>query len=321
MENDAKSLDLKEPFRYQESWSIPQAMDELSRALRSGSDIAISTSGSSGAPKEIILPASALIFSARNSNNFLGAKSGERWSLLLSPTHAAGINVLVRSMELGTIPVTVEQSADYSAIVPTQLFRALNGDQQLLQHLQSCKAVLVGGAASDENLLAEAKAKGINCITTYGMTETSGGCVYDGVALPGVEIKIAETIQFKGPMLAKVDTQDGYFVTKDLGFLKDGKLFITGRADDVIISGGINISLSAVESFLGNSFAAFGRADAEWGVALNLATSGQDADEEIQNRLSEKFGIKARNIYRIKEIPRTALQKVDRIELGKLLPR
>lgn len=321
MENDAKSLDLKEPFRYQESWSIPQAMDELSRALRSGSDIAISTSGSSGAPKEIILPASALIFSARNSNNFLGAKSGERWSLLLSPTHAAGINVLVRSMELGTIPVTVEQSADYSAIVPTQLFRALNGDQQLLQHLQSCKAVLVGGAASDENLLAEAKAKGINCITTYGMTETSGGCVYDGVALPGVEIKIAETIQFKGPMLANVDTQDGYFVTKDLGYLKEGKLIITGRADDVIISGGINISLSAVESFLGNSFAAFGRADAEWGVALNLATSGQDADEEIQNRLSEKFGIKARNIYRIKEIPRTALQKVDRIELGKLLPR
>lgn len=321
MENDAKSLDLKEPFRYQESWSIPQAMDELSRALRSGSDIAISTSGSSGAPKEIILPASALIFSARNSNHFLGAKSGERWSLLLSPTHAAGINVLVRSMELGTTPVKVEQSADYSAIVPTQLFRALNGDQQLLQHLQSCKAVLVGGAASDENLLVEAKAKGINCITTYGMTETSGGCVYDGVALPGVEIKIAETIQIKGPMLAKVDTQDGFFVTKDLGYLKEGKLIITGRADDVIISGGINISLSAVEAFLGNSYAAFGREDAEWGVALNLATISQDADEEIQNRLSEKFGVKARNIYRIKEMPRTALQKVDRIELGKLLPR
>jgi O-succinylbenzoic acid--CoA ligase len=321
MENDAKSLDLKEPFRYQESWSIPQAMDELSRALRNGTDIAISTSGSSGAPKEILLPASALIFSARNSNHFLGAKSGERWSLLLSPTHAAGINVLVRSMELGTTPVTVEQSADYSAIVPTQLFRALNGDQQLLQHLHSCKAVLVGGAASDENLLAEAKAKGINCITTYGMTETSGGCVYDGVALPGVEIQIAETIQIKGPMLARVETQNGFFVTKDLGYLKDGKLSITGRADDVIISGGINISLSAVEAFLGNSYAAFGREDAEWGVALNLATSSQDADEEIQNRLSEKFGVKARNIYRIKEIPRTALQKVDRIELGKLLPR
>jgi O-succinylbenzoic acid--CoA ligase len=321
MESDAKSLGIKAPFRYQESWSIPQAMDELSRALRSGSDIAISTSGSSGAPKEILLPASALIFSARNSNHFLGAKSGDRWSLLLSPTHAAGINVLVRSMELGTTPVTVEQSADFSAIVPTQLFRALNGDQQILKHLQSCKTVLVGGAASDEKLLAEAKAKGINCITTYGMTETSGGCVYDGVALPGVEIKIAETIQIKGPMLAKVETQDGFFVTKDLGYLKDGKLFITGRADDVIISGGMNISLSAVESFLGNSYAAFGREDAEWGVALNLATSSKDADEEIQSRLSEKFGVKARNIYRIKEIPRTALQKVDRIELGKLLPR
>ena len=321
MESEAKSADFKEPFRYQESWSIPHAMEQLSIALRQGRDVAIKTSGSSGAPKEILLPASALIFSARTSNNYLNAKPGERWSLLLSPIHTAGLNVLVRSMELGTEPVTVEHSADYSAVVPTQLFRALEGDQKLLAHLQSCKRVLVGGAAADPELLARATAAGIKYVITYGMTETCGGCVYDGAPLPGVEIRVAETIEIKGPVLGKVPTKDGYFVTSDLGLIKDGKLHVTGRADDVIISGGKNISLSAIENFLGNDFAAFGTPDAEWGTALNLATTNRESEIEIQTRLSENFGIRARSILRIESIPRTALQKVDRIELGKLLPR
>lgn len=321
MEIGAKSGERLDPFRYQESWSITQAMEYLSQALRDGADVAIKTSGSSGSPKEILLPASALIFNARNSNNYLGAKPGDRWSLLLSPTHTAGINVLVRSMELGTSPVTIDQSADYSAIVPTQLFRALNGDQQLLAHLKNCRAVLVGGAAADLELLAEAKTQGINCVTTYGMTETSGGCVYDGVPLPGVELRIADTIQIKGPMLAKVPTVDGFFITNDLGYLDSGKLVVTGRVDDVIISGGKNISLSRVEEFLGSEFGAFGFEDAEWGTALGIATTSKELDGEIQAKLSSQFGIKARQILRINEIPRTALQKIDRIELGKLLPR
>lgn len=321
METGAKSSERIDPFRYQESWSITQAMENLSLALKNGIDIAIKTSGSSGAPKEIFLPASALIFSARNSNNFLGAKPGDRWSLLLSPIHTAGINVLVRSMELGTTPVTIEQSADYTAIVPTQLFRALNGDSQLFAHLKHCKAVLVGGAAADINLLAEARARGINCITTYGMTETAGGCVYDGLPLPGVEIKIGETIQIKGPMLARVPTVDGFFITNDLGHFDSGKLVVTGRVDDVIISGGKNISLSKIEEFLGPEFGAFGIADAEWGTTLNLATTSQVSDEEIQAKLSDQFGVRARHLLRISEIPKTALHKVDRIALGKLLPR
>ena len=243
-----------------------------------------------------------------------------RWSLLLSPKHTAGLNVLVRSIELSTYPVTEDENADFTAIVPTQLFRALNGDAKLLKHLQNCRAVLVGGAASDEALLKSARAQGINCVTTYGMTETSGGCVYNGEPLPGVEIRINETIEIKGPMLARVTTQKGFFVTQDLGFFKDGKLVITGRADDVIISGGKNISLSAVEQLLGRDFAAFGSADAEWGTALNIATNSQISDSVIQSMLSENFSIKARTIHRISAIPRTALEKVDRAALGKLLP-
>lgn len=321
MENSAKSSEWVDPFRYQESWSITQAMENLSLALKNGIDIAIKTSGSSGAPKEILIPASALIFNARNSNQFLGAKPGERWSLLLSPIHTAGLNVLVRSMELGTEPVTVDQSADYSAIVPTQLFRALNGDTKLLNHLQNCKKILVGGAAADPILINDAERAGIHCVTTYGMTETSGGCVYDGVALPGVEIRVSETIEIKGPMLAKVPTKDGFFVTNDIGYLKDGKLYVTGRADDVIISGGKNISLSAIENFLGIEYGALGRYSEEWGTSLVIATTSSNSDAAIQSKLSNEFGIKAEEIIRIKEIPRTALQKVDRLELGKLLPR
>lgn len=315
METSAKSG----VFKYEHSWSIPQTLENLATALAQGSDVSISTSGSTGAPKEILIPASAMIFSARNSNLFLSAKPGDRWSLLLSPEHTAGINVLVRSIELGTAPVSETESADFTAIVPTQLFRALNGDEQLLKHLQGCKAVLVGGAHADENLLVQAKNLGINCITTYGMTETSGGCVYNGEPLPGVEIRIGETIEIKGPMLAKVPLTDGFFATSDLGKVENGKLIILGRADDVINSGGKKVSLSKVEYALGEQFAAFGSENSEWGSALNIATTSQTSDEEIQLILSVKFGVKALNIFRIKEIPRTALEKIDRQALGKLI--
>jgi O-succinylbenzoic acid--CoA ligase len=315
METSAKSG----VFKYEHSWSIPQTLENLATALAQGWDVSISTSGSTGAPKEILIPASAMIFSARNSNLFLGAKPGDRWSLLLSPEHTAGINVLVRSIELGTAPVSETESADFTAIVPTQLFRALNGDGQLLKHLQGCKAVLVGGAHADENLLVQAKNLGINCITTYGMTETSGGCVYNGQPLPGVDIRIGETIEIKGPMLAKVPLTDGFFATSDLGKVENGKLIILGRADDVINSGGKKVSLSKVEYALGEQFAAFGSENSEWGSALNIATTSQTSDEEIQLILSVKFGVKALNIFRIKEIPRTALEKIDRQALGKLI--
>jgi len=314
MENKAKS----QTFKYEHSWSIPQTLDKLIEALREGWDISISTSGSTGAPKEILLPTSAMIYSARNANQYLGAKPGDRWSLLLSPEHTAGLNVLVRSIELGTIPVTENESADFTAIVPTQLFRALNGDEKLLKHLQGCKAVLVGGAAADKELLISAKTANINCITTYGMTETSGGCIYDGIPLPGVEVRIGETIELKGPMLARVELKDGYFVTSDLGKIEDGKFIVLGRADDVINSGGKKVSLSKVEKALGESFAAFGTENTEWGTALNIATTSQISDDEIQLVLSVKFGVKALQIYRINEIPRTALEKIDRQVLGKL---
>jgi O-succinylbenzoic acid--CoA ligase len=133
-----------------------------------------------------------------------------------------------------------------------------------------------------------------------------------------VEIRINETIEIKGPMLAKVALKDGYFVTADAGKYENGKLIIIGRVDDVINSGGKKVSLSKVENALGEDFAAFASESAEWGSALNIATCSKLSDEEIQLVLQVKFGVKALSIHRIESIPRTALHKIDRAALGKL---
>ena len=323
-------------------WSVSESMARIARALvadgpalafgkvqssqvPSRVSIVVATTGSSGISKEVGLSAGAILASAKASNKYLGAEFGNTWSLLLPLTHIAAINVLARALELGTEPIDLRNHqgefprADFTAIVPTQLFKALNGDDDLLKHLRDARAVLIGGAALSSELHLQAEAAGINLVTTYGMTETSGGCVYNGTPLPGVEIRIGETIQIKGAMLARVLLENGFFITKDLGFMKDGKLIVTGRADDVIISGGKNISLSAVENLLGFEFAAMGRANKEWGTALIIVTTSEIEEKEIQSQLSEKFGIKALDVIRVSEIPRTALQKVDRAALAKLL--
>ena len=160
--------------------------------------VLVTSTGSTGANKEISLSAGALLASAKASNKFLNANFGETWSLLLPLTHIAAVNVLVRSLELGTIPVNLighdgeYPKVDYTAIVPTQLFNALTGDDRLLKHLQSAKAVLVGGATLTAELQEQATNAGISVVTTYGMSETSGGCVYNGVPLEGVQVAISD---------------------------------------------------------------------------------------------------------------------------------
>jgi O-succinylbenzoic acid--CoA ligase len=227
--------------------------------------LVVSTSGSTGDAKEVGLSAAALVASARATNKFFGASAGQTWSLLLPLTHIAGINVLVRALELGTIAIDARgitgkyPDADYTAVVPTQLFQALNGDADLLAHLQSAKLVLVGGSALDKMLGDQARAAGINIVESYGMTETCGGCVYDGrpIGDASVEINRDGLIKISTTSLATTYLNDslgwssklvdGYFLTSDLGEINDGKLTVTGRADDVIVTGGENISLTKVE--------------------------------------------------------------------------
>ena len=307
-----------------------------STSVRSEISLLVATSGSTGTPKEIALTASALLASATASNKYLKASKGDSWSLLLPLTHIAGINVLMRAMQLGTDPLDLRNHvgeyphADFTAIVPTQLFNALSQNSALLKHLQGAKAVLVGGASLSEELRAQGVAAGINIVTTYGMSETSGGCIYDGVALEGVKFQITGDgrIKISGSVLAEVEKEDGWFVTQDLGNIVDGKLQVIGRSDDVIISGGENISLSAIEVAISEKYpdllvAAFATADSKWGQALHLAV--QSNDESIKSQLSEVLvnsignHVKPKSVILLDKLPQIGVGKIDRISLAKMV--
>jgi O-succinylbenzoic acid--CoA ligase len=297
--------------------------------------VVIGTSGTTGAPKEIFLSSHALVASARASNAFVGAKLGDTWSLLLPLTHVAAVNVFVRAFELGTIPVDLRNHSgeyprvNFTAIVPTQLFRALNGDDQLLKHLQGAQKVLVGGAALSSAIRNQATAAGINVVTTYGMSETSGGCVYNGEILEGAEVEVrGGSIFIRGSVLAlNLELSDGWFETNDLGEFVDEKLVVIGRSDDVIISGGENLSLNSVENILNQSFpntqfAAFSVEDPQWGQTLHIAVVGEADSGSISSVLEGKVGAfaKPKGIHSLKSLPLLGIGKVDRKRLAQEIP-
>ena len=289
-----------------------------STSVRSDISLLVATSGSTG------------------TNKFLKATKGDTWSLLLPLTHIAGINVLVRALQLETSPIDLRNfvgtypKADFTAIVPTQLFNALNENSDLLQHLQGAKAVLVGGASLSNELREQGVAAGINIVTTYGMSETCGGCIYDGVALDGVAYEITEDgrIKISGPVLADVKKENGWFITQDLGKVVGGKLQVIGRSDDVIISGGENISLSAIEAELNKNFpdlqvAAFATTDSKWGHALHIAVESRDESikSDLSDLLSKTIGshAKPKSVILLDKLPQIGVGKVDRISLAKLV--
>jgi O-succinylbenzoic acid--CoA ligase len=217
--------------------------------------------------------------------------------------------------------------------VPTQLHRALTKDAKLLEHLTAAEAVLVGGGAITDSLKKAAADKHVKVVTTYGMTEMCGGCVYNQKPLDGVEIEIGSTglIKLKAPMTAsnylnnpelwQSLTADGWFQTSDIGEFTDGKLKVLGRADDVINSGGEKISLISIENLFNAHFPdqeviAFGLPDAEWGERLCLAVTTNLSLAQIQQKL---IGVNSpKEIYIFKQIPKSVLGKVDRLAAIKL---
>jgi O-succinylbenzoic acid--CoA ligase len=337
----------QQPIRANDpAWDIADLTSRLATALadKNPTDICliVNTSGSTGESVEVGITASGLLSSARAAHEYLGAKAGQVWSLLLPLNHIAGINVLVRSIELGTTPIDLREvqgkypDADFTAIVPTQLYRALNGGSELLQHLKNAKGVLVGGAPLTIAMRKSAESAGIRIVETYGMTETCGGCIYDGIPLTGTSFRLNENnqIQISGSTLAitylnnpdlwSQKIVDGFFQTTDLGKIEDGKLLIIGRADEVIISGGEKVSISKVEKliqekFAGISCAAFAVQDQQWGQSLQLAIAGlikpelSIINEYLSSQLSASAKIK--KIIYLTDLPRTSLDKIDRSKL------
>jgi O-succinylbenzoic acid--CoA ligase len=258
--------------------------------------VVVRTSGSTGEPKDVALSSTALLASARATLSRLGGPGG--WVLALPAHYVAGLQVIVRSYLAGEPPVLLTGHADlaaatealgtrrrYLAAVPTQLYRWMSSsaDTEALRHYD---AVLVGGGATDAALVAAARAHGVAVVTTYGMSETCGGCVYDGVALDGVSVEVGgdQVIRLTGPVLfdGYVDDpeltrqvlRDGWLVTPDLGRLSaDGRLEVLGRADDVVVSGGVNVALATLERRISAmpeiaACAVVAERDAEWGHRL-----------------------------------------------------
>jgi len=308
--------------------------------LRAPTEIAlvVATSGSTGTPRNVALTAAALLSSARATHQYLEAKKGQRWSLRLPLTHIASAMVLVRSLELGTppIPEGTSEPADFESIVPTQLHRAVGRDQELLHALQSARAVLVGGANLSEELFTGAAELGINVITTYGMSETAGGCIYNDEPLPGVQIRLNEEsqIELKGPMLASgylgsdgsIENSprfdSGWFTTTDLGELTpEHRLRVLGRTDDIVITGGVKVSLSEVERVISthpevSEALCTVTADDEWGhriivgIVANSPISLAEIRDYVGNRISRIAAPRA--IVRLQEIPLRGIGKPDR---------
>lgn len=263
--------------------------------------LVVSTSGTTGVPKGAMLTAAALRASGEATHARLGGPG--QWLLALPAHHIAGMQVLLRSVLADSEPAVVEVSEGfrpanlvsaiaamtgsrrYTSLVPTQLVRALD-DPAATAALADLDAVLVGGAATTPSLYDRARAAGIPIIRTYGMSETCGGCVYDGVALEGVRVRIEDSRVLLGGAPVAMGyrnspghpafAQPGWFRTDDLGTYENGTLRILGRADDVITTGGLSVVPHLVEAVLATHPAVaecvvFGIPDEQWGETVAVA--------------------------------------------------
>lgn len=301
-----------------------------------GAALVVATSGSTGTPKGVVLSRDALVAASESAQQLTGPLA---WHLALPAHYVAGAMVLVRAAVARTPVVTVRPDlADLPrptrptaiSIVPTQLHRALsNGD--LVQRLAAHQLVLLGGAAPAPGLVDRARAEGINVTTTYGMSETCGGCVWDGVPLPGVDalldaddrISLRGAMAFSGYRLrpdltADVLVDEHTVRTNDRGDWRDGLLSVLGRLDDVVISGGVNVDLAAVtraaQHLTSAPVLAIGVPDAEWGTRVVLASSdGRDLEawrDDLRARL--EAAALPRQLVRLAAVPRTSSGKIDR---------
>jgi O-succinylbenzoic acid--CoA ligase len=310
--------------------------------LEPGVDLVVVTSGSTGGGRGVLLPATALTASAEATHARLGGPGA--WLLALPVSAIAGLQVLCRSVVAGEPPTVLARQESlaaaaarmpagrrYTALVPTQLRRFLDTGPD---GLRAFDAVLVGGAATDPALLARAHDARVAVVTTYGMTETAGGCVYDGRPLDGVDVRVTDGgVELSGPTLAlgyRLDPTatgaafaDGWFRTRDAGSLRDGVLTVTGRLDDVVITGGVNVAPAAVEAVLRDhpdvaDAVVLGRPDDEWGqrVVAAVVPDGGRAPElaDLRAWVAERLGPPAapRQLHLITEVPLLHTGKPDR---------
>jgi o-succinylbenzoate---CoA ligase len=342
--------------------AVPDDDDRQStlRALRVGSEIdddvalVVTTSGTTGAPKGAMLTAAALTASASATHDRLGGPGS--WLLALPPHHIAGLQVLVRSVLAGSVPVELDVSAGfdtaelpgavrrlssgrrYTSLVAAQLAKALT-DPAAAAALAELDAVLIGGGPAPRPILEAAATAGIAVVRTYGMSETAGGCVYDGVPLDGVKLRVpadgriavgGATVAkgYRNPVIPDPFAEPGWFRTDDLGTVDDsGVLTVLGRADDAISTGGLTVLPQPVEAALCthpsvSDCAVFGLPDDRLGqrvVTAVVVTDGcapptLDTLRAVVTRTLDATAA-PRELHIVDALPRRGIGKVDRAAL------
>lgn len=345
------------------------AADALADALRAGAEIAddvavvVPTSGTTGTPKGAQLTAAALTASGTATHTRLGGAG--TWLLSLPAHHVAGLQVLVRSALAGTTPVAIPagfEAADlpaaiarlapgrrYGSMVAVQLDKALR-DDAAAEALAGLDAVLIGGGPMPAAVAERAAAAGVTVVRTYGMSETAGGCVYDGVPLDGVAIRFDESGErsggesnpvgrvvlggptvaagYRNPVNPDPFAEPGWFYTDDVGELDDsGSLRILGRVDDAISTGGLKVFPQLVEAALAThpavaEAAVFGVADDRLGqrvAAALVLTAGTSTPStaELRDHVARTLHPTAapREVHVVDALPRRGIGKLDRREL------
>ena len=307
---------------------------EGGRPVDDGDAVAVATSGTTGLPKGVVLTHHALAASARATSARLEVRSDDdAWLACLPLSHVGGLSVVTRALVTGT-PLTVLPGFDVTAV------RAAAAAGSTLVSLVATalqridprwfRVVVLGGARPPEERAA-------NVVTTYGLTETGSGVVYDGRPLDGVEVAVAADgeIRLRGPMLLRAyrdgtDPKDaeGWLRTGDLGcFDDDGRLVVHGRRSDLIITGGENVWPEPVEARLAEhpgvaDVAVAGRKDDEWGqrvVAFVVPPAGERPPdlETVRGWVKEQLPAYCapRELVLVEHVPRTALGKPRRDEL------
>ena len=344
-------------------------LDDARRALGApgspGPGVLIETSGTTGEAKRVRLSAGALRASADAAHVRLGGPG--QWLLALPTGYIAGANVLVRSILAGLDPVVMPDghftargfaecvdrmtgARRYSALVPVQLARLVDGaqyDEAVRASVASLDAILVGGQASGDQLLARARALGWNVVVTYGSTETCGGVIYDGLPLDGSSVRIiAGEIWIGGPTLAVgYENADGsldealtksrftdldgqrWYRTDDAGEFETTGAFagellrVTGRRDRVIISGGIKVSLVGIEDVVRalpgvSDCSAAAIPDEEWGqrpvLGVECVAGTTVAEQLVRDEIEAALGrVSVPDMIVFGALPRTANGKPD----------
>ncbi|GMR01919.1 MAG: o-succinylbenzoate--CoA ligase [Acidimicrobiia bacterium] len=302
---------------------------EVNGVLRPGTAVCVATSGSGGVSKLVPLSYANIAASVRASRSRLGTGATDRWLATLPLTHVGGLSVIWRSLASGGAAVVapfddaivdiVERTRPtVASLVPTMVHRLLDRSPESLAAID---LILIGGTHLPRRLIARARERGIGLVPTYGMTETASQIA---TAAPGVDAGIGDVvgspldgfsviirgdagpvgpdqvgvIEVEGPAVFHgylgEPARTGPFRTSDLGFMtEDGRLAVVGRVDDVVVSGGENVSLAAVRDAIAEiegvaDAAAVGVDDPEWGtiVCALVEVSGILAADDLRESVA-----------------------------------